>query len=424
MFVDKVKVKLKAGDGGNGMISFRREKYVDKGGPYGGDGGNGASIVFKATRHLSTLLDYRYQKVLKANDGENGMNKKQHGKNAIDKVVQVPVGTLIIDPKTRAIIADLNYDEKEVVIARGGRGGRGNCRFVTARVTAPNFAENGEPGQTLEVLLELKLLADVGLVGFPSVGKSTLLSVISKARPEIAAYHFTTITPNLGVASTPSGQSFVVADLPGLIEGASQGKGLGLQFLRHIERCRVLIHVIDISGSEGRDPIDDYDKIMNELGQYEYDLLKRPMIIAANKADLEENLDNLRRLREHVPENIEIFEISALTHQGVDALLYATGQLVSETPMNQFETNELKGAIYKFEDADKFEVINEGNGRWRIEGESVERLFRMTNFTTHEGIMRFASTLKHMGVNDRLRELNCVQGDVVMIEGYEFEFME
>jgi GTP-binding protein len=332
MFVDQVKIYVKGGDGGNGMVAFRREKYVPKGGPAGGDGGKGGDVVFVVDEGLRTLMDFRYQRHFKAPRGENGMSKNMHGKNAEDLVVKVPPGTVVIDDDTKEVIADLTEHGQRVVVARGGRGGRGNARFVTAKNPAPEIAEKGEPGEERYLVLELKLLADVGLVGFPSVGKSTLLSVVSSAKPKIADYHFTTIVPNLGVVETEDQRSFVMADLPGLIKGAHQGAGLGLQFLRHIERTKVIVHVIDMAAVEGRDPYEDFLTINEELARYKMRLTERPMIIAANKMDLPNAEANLRDFKKRLKEDLPVFPISAATKQGIRELLFAVADLLEKTP--------------------------------------------------------------------------------------------
>ena len=321
MFVDQVKISLKAGDGGNGITAYRREKYVPFGGPAGGDGGKGASVIFEVDEGLRTLLDFRFQRHFKAKKGENGQSSNMHGKNAEDLVLKVPPGTIIKSVETEEVLADLVEEGQRAVIARGGRGGRGNSRFATPRNPAPDFSENGEPGEELDVTLELKLLADVGLVGFPSVGKSTLLSIVSKAKPKIGAYHFTTIKPNLGVVSTPDHRSFVMADLPGLIEGASEGVGLGHQFLRHVERTKVIVHMIDMSGSEGRDPLEDYQIINNELINYKQRLEDRPQIIVANKMDIPEAKDNLELFKKEIDEEVTIVPVSTITRDNIDQLL-------------------------------------------------------------------------------------------------------
>ena len=421
-FIDRVKIYVQAGTGGNGTVAFRREAHVPKGGPSGGDGGRGGSVIFVATNSLSTLLDLRYYREYKAQNGEKGHAKKMHGADADDLVIRVPVGTCVYDDDTGNIIADLTKDGQRAVIAKGGRGGRGNARFASSRNPAPKICENGEPGEKFNLRVELKLLADVGLVGFPSVGKSTLLSVVSKARPQIADYHFTTIVPNLGVVQVKDGRSFVMADLPGLIEGASQGKGLGHQFLRHIERCRVIVHIIDMSGSEGRDPYEDYVTINKELGEYEYRLLERPQIIVANKMDGDEAEENLKKFKEKLGDQ-KVFPIIAPIHEGIDAVLYAVADALETAPdfFNQKEEQESVLYTYK-EDEKPFTIHNKGNGVWEVTGKKVERLVQMASFTTDDGFQRFALQIRNMGIDDALREAGCEDGDTVRLYDFEFEF--
>ena len=421
-FIDRVKIYVQAGTGGNGAVAFRREAHVPKGGPSGGDGGRGGSVIFVATNSLSTLLDLRYYREYKAQNGEKGHAKKMHGADADDLVIRVPVGTCVYDDDTGNIIADLTKDGQRAVIAKGGRGGRGNARFASSRNPAPKICENGEPGEKFNLRVELKLLADVGLVGFPSVGKSTLLSVVSKARPQIADYHFTTIVPNLGVVQVKDGRSFVMADLPGLIEGASQGKGLGHQFLRHIERCRVIVHIIDMSGSEGRDPYEDYVTINKELGEYEYRLLERPQIIVANKMDGDEAEENLKKFKEKLGDQ-KVFPIIAPIHEGIDAVLYAVADALETAPdfFNQEEEQESVLYTYK-EDEKPFTIHNKGNGVWEVTGKKVERLVQMASFTTDDGFQRFALQIRNMGIDDALREAGCEDGDTVRLYDFEFEF--
>lgn len=421
-FIDRVKIYVQAGTGGNGTVAFRREAHVPKGGPSGGDGGRGGSVIFVATNSLSTLLDLRYYREYKAQNGEKGHAKKMHGADADDLVIRVPVGTCVYDDDTGNIIANLTKDGQRAVIAKGGRGGRGNARFASSRNPAPKICENGEPGEKFNLRVELKLLADVGLVGFPSVGKSTLLSVVSKARPQIADYHFTTIVPNLGVVQVKDGRSFVMADLPGLIEGASQGKGLGHQFLRHIERCRVIVHIIDMSGSEGRDPYEDYVTINKELGEYEYRLLERPQIIVANKMDGDEAEENLKKFKEKLGDQ-KVFPIIAPIHEGIDAVLYAVADALETAPdfFNQEEEQESVLYTYK-EDEKPFTIHNKGNGVWEVTGKKVERLVQMASFTTDDGFQRFALQIRNMGIDDALREAGCEDGDTVRLYDFEFEF--
>jgi len=420
VFVDKVKLELHAGDGGNGMVAFRREKYVPMGGPAGGDGGNGSDIIFVGDRNLSTLLDLRYNRVIKADKGENGKSKRQHGKASNPRYIKVPVGTVIKD-ENNELIADITKDGQEAIIAKGGRGGRGNVRFATNANPAPDIAENGEPGEVMDVIVELKLLADVGLVGLPSVGKSTFLSVVTAAKPEIADYHFTTIVPNLGVVKDDEGNSFVMADLPGLIEGASQGKGLGHQFLRHIERCRVIVHIVDMASVEGRDPIEDFETINKELEEYNPGLMKRPMLVAANKMDMPGFEENYDRFYEKYRDQYEIFKISAITREGISALLYRVGQLVRETNII-FETFDTV-KVYKYHDDDYYEITKDGDV-FVLEGPRIEKLFKMTNFNTDDGIARFARQMRQMGIDDALRAKGIQNGDLVRIEDFVFEFID
>ncbi|EGM9605044.1 GTPase ObgE [Listeria monocytogenes] len=429
MFVDQVKIYVKAGNGGDGMVAFRREKFVPNGGPAGGDGGKGADVVFVVDEGLRTLVDFRFKRIFKAEHGEHGMSKSMHGCGAEDLVVKVPQGTIVKDIDTGEIIADLVAHGQRAVIAKAGRGGRGNKRFATPANPAPELSENGEPGQERNVQLELKVLADVGLVGFPSVGKSTLLSVVSAARPKIAAYHFTTIVPNLGMVDAGDGRSFVMADLPGLIEGASQGVGLGHQFLRHIERTRVIVHVIDMSGSEGRVPYEDYMAINNELEQYNLRLMERPQIIVANKMDMPDAEENLNEFKTKIAEDIPVFPISAVTKTGLRELLLAIADKLETTP--EFPLNEIleqedeDTVLYKYvaEEPD-FEISREPDGTFVLSGAKIERLFTMTNFERDASISRFARQLRAMGVDEALRKRGAKDGDIVRLLDYEFEFMD
>ncbi|WP_404996092.1 GTPase ObgE [Caldifermentibacillus hisashii] len=429
MFVDQVKIYVKGGDGGNGMVAFRREKYVPKGGPAGGDGGKGGNVIFIVDEGLRTLMDFRYQRHFKATKGENGRSKSQHGKNAEDLVVKVPPGTVVKDDDTGEVIADLVRHGERAVIAKGGRGGRGNIRFATSKNPAPEIAENGEPGQERYIVLELKVLADVGLVGFPSVGKSTLLSIVSSARPKIAEYHFTTIVPNLGVVETEDGRSFVMADLPGLIEGAHQGAGLGLQFLRHIERTRVIVHVIDMGAVEGRDPYQDFLTINKELREYNLRLTERPMMIAANKMDMPGAEENLEKFKEQLQEDIPIFPISAVTQSGIRELLFAIADTLEDTPefpLHHVEEDEtINRVVYKHEKAEQdFIITRDSDGVFVLSGEKIEKLFKMTDFTHDESVRRFSRQLRGMGVDDALRERGAKDGDIVRLLDFEFEFIE
>ena len=431
MFVDKAKIYVKGGDGGDGLVAFRREKYVPDGGPAGGDGGRGGDVIFRVDEGLRTLLDFRYQRHFKANKGVKGRNKSQHGANAEHMVVRIPPGTVLIDDDTGEVIADMTRHGQQVVVARGGRGGRGNTRFATAANTAPELAENGEEGQERYIVMELKVMADVGLVGFPSVGKSTLLSVVSAAQPKIGAYHFTTITPNLGVVDVGDGRSFVMADLPGLIEGASEGVGLGHEFLRHVERTRIIIHVVDMSGSEGRDPFEDWVMINDELKQYNANLIDRPQIVAANKMDMPEAEANLISFRERVAEvrpNLEIMPISSLTRQGVQELLYRAVDILDSIPVAPVveevaETTERKVYKLEAEEDDSF-TITRDNEAFVVNSPRIERMLKRMQLSTHDAILKLARTLRHMGVDAELRKRGAVEGTIVRIGEFEFEFVE
>lgn len=435
MFLDTAKVSVKAGRGGDGMVAFRREKYVPNGGPWGGDGGRGGDVIFLVDEGLRTLMDFRYNRHFKAKAGEKGMTKGMHGRGSDNLYVRVPQGTTVRDAATGKVLTDLVENGQEFVVAHGGRGGRGNIRFATPRNPAPEIAENGEPGEERELELELKVLADVGLVGFPSVGKSTLLSVISAAKPKIGAYHFTTIVPNIGMVRTKSGESFVAADLPGLIEGASQGVGLGTQFLRHIERTRVILHVIDMSASEGRDPYEDYQAINHELETYNLRLMERPQIIVANKMDMPEAEENLRLFRQRLAESYDefddlpqIFPVSGIAHQGLENLLEATAELLDKTSEfllydeSDFQQEE---AYYGFNEEEKpFEISRADDAAWVLSGDKLEKLFVMTNMERDESIMKFSRQLRGMGVDEALRARGAKDGDIVRIGNFEFEFVD
>ncbi|MFC4600394.1 GTPase ObgE [Cohnella hongkongensis] len=434
MFVDKAKIFVKGGNGGDGLVAFRRELYVPEGGPAGGDGGNGGDVIFRVDEGLRTLMDFRYQKHFKAPRGEKGRNKSQHGANAEPMIVRVPPGTIVTDDDTGERIADLTRHGQEVVVAKGGRGGRGNIRFKSSVNTAPAIAENGEEGQERWVTLELKVMADVGLVGFPSVGKSTLLSVVSAAQPKIGAYHFTTITPNLGVVDLDEERSFVMADLPGLIEGAHTGVGLGHEFLRHVERTRVILHVVDMSGMEGRDPFDDWVKINDELRLYNAKLADRPQIVAANKMDMPEAEENLAVFREQVANlrpDIEIMPISSLTKSGVREMLHRVADLLESLPeTTEEEAEEQKakaeeGVVFRYEANDDMAfTIARDNEVYVIESEGVERLMRRTQFNSYEAVMRFGRILRGLGIDDALRKRGAKDGDTIRIGKFEFEFFE
>lgn len=427
MFVDQVSVYVKAGDGGNGLVAYRREKYVPKGGPAGGDGGSGGDIIFQVDEGLNTLMDFRYNRHFKAKRGENGMNQSKHGKNASPLILSVPPGTTVMDEETNEVIADLVTHKQQTVVAGGGRGGRGNTRFASSRNPAPALAENGEPGQDRQVKIELKVIADVGLVGFPSVGKSTLLSVISAAKPKIADYPFTTLAPNLGVVDTNDLRSFVMADLPGLIEGAHHGVGLGYQFLRHVERTRVILHVIDMARTEDGDPYDDYVKINEELRNYDEKLLERPQIIAANKMDMPHASDNLQTFKEKLSEDIPVYPVSTITKDGLRDLLFAIADLLESIPKfaSNPEQEKDKKVIYRYQKKEKpFKISRDDDGAYVLSGERIETVFKMTDFTKDEAVQRFSRQLRGMGVDAALRERGAEDGDIVRLLNYEFEFIE
>ena len=423
MFVDEVILDVVAGSGGNGCMAFRREKYVEMGGPFGGNGGHGSDIVFVVDEGLNTLLDLRYKKLIRGNNGENGMGKGMHGANADDVIVRVPQGTVITDVDTGLVIADLVEKNDRAVIVHGGRGGRGNIALATRSNPAPSVSENGEPGEEKRIKIELKLLADVGLVGMPSVGKSTLISRISAARPKIAAYHFTTLKPNLGVVRASLGRSFVVADLPGLIKGASLGEGLGDRFLRHIERTRVLAHVIDMSGFEGRNPYDDFCIINKELKDFNSKIMDKPMIIIANKMDVPGAVENLEDFKKHV--DLPIYPISAVSDSNLDEVVNTLADMldkIEKQPLYSEEKFE-SHVLYKFEDKDRFTITRDGN-TWVIRGDEVEKLLKMTRFNSDEAVLRFSNKLKRMGIDDRLREMGAQEGDNVRILDFEFDYKE
>ena len=419
MFVDEVVLKVKAGDGGNGCTSFRREKYVPMGGPNGGNGGKGSSIIFKVDIGLHTLLDLKYQKEIKGKKGENGKGSNKFGSNAEDIYIKVPLGTVIKDTDTGLIIADLTKENDEVVVAKGGRGGRGNTAFKTHSNTAPNFSENGEPGEEKTLKIELKMLADVGLVGLPSVGKSTLLSKISAAKPKIGAYHFTTLSPNLGMVRTKDNRSYVVADLPGLIEGASEGTGLGDKFLRHIERTRIIVHIVDMSGIEG-DPYDNYLVIRNELNSYSEKLTKKEEIIVANKMDMPDSEENLKSFKKKIKK--DVYEISAINNTGIDELLIIIANKLDEINKEDlYQEDEIESHIlYKFKEEKPFTITKEDDV-YVIHSDRIEKLFKMTKFTD-EGVRRFSNKLRRMGVDEELQKLGIEEGDLVRIDNYEFEY--
>lgn len=424
MFVDEVLLRVEAGNGGDGCTAFRREKYIEMGGPYGGNGGHGSDIIFKVDEGLHTLLDLRYQKTIKAPKGENGRGKNQHGKGAQPLIVKVPLGTVVTDMDTGLVIADLSHKNQEEVIAKGGRGGRGNTAFKTQTNTAPDYSENGEEGEKKNLKVEVKMLADVGLVGLPSVGKSTIISCISASKPKIAAYHFTTLSPNLGVVAASNNRSFVMADLPGLIEGASEGEGLGDKFLRHIERTRVIAHVIDMSGYEGRDPYEDYILINKELEAFNKKLMEKPMIVIANKMDVEGAKENLEKFKEKV--SCEIYEVSAVTNKGLEKVVNRLADILDTIPNNPlYDESQIESHIlYKFKKEEPFTITRDDDGTWVISGKEVERIFKMTKFSSDEAVMRFAKKLRRMGIDDKLIELGAETGDMVRILDFYFDFKD
>lgn len=418
MFVDEVTVKLIAGKGGDGCTSFRREKFVEMGGPNGGNGGKGADIIFTTDKSLKTLIDLKVQKTIKADKGVNGKGRDQNGANAEDVIIKVPEGTVVTNLETNEVICDLISGTK--IIAHGGRGGRGNRSLATHDNPAPRMSELGAPGEELLVKCELKVLADVGLVGFPSAGKSTLLSVITNASPKIAAYHFTTLSPNLGVVKT-YGKEFIIADLPGLIEGASEGVGLGFKFLKHAMRTKVIAHIIDMSGENSFSPLESYETIYNELSKYDESLIKKPSVVIASKMDLPESKENLAKFKEKYP-NLEVYPISSVYNEGLDALIKRLGEIVEESD-NQAPSITTTEKIYKYEEEVPFEIHRENN-IWVLTGPKIEELFKMTRFTEDESVMHFAYKLKKMGVDEKLEELGAKRGDEVKIMDYIFNFKE
>lgn len=424
MFIDKAIFEVKGGKGGDGMIAFLHEKYMPKGGPAGGNGGRGGSIIFKAKNGMNTLFNFRFSKAIIADDGGKGLTKNKYGRGAKDIIVEVPIGTVIYLESDHSLIADLSKDGQEVVVAKGGRGGRGNAAFKSSKNRVPKIAENGLPGESKKIILELKLLADVGLVGLPNAGKSTLLSVVSKANPAIADYPFTTIEPNLGVVINDKYSSFVMADLPGLIEGAHEGKGLGLTFLRHIERCRVILHIVSMQADN--DPIESYKIIENELKNYGSNLNKRPRIIVASKMDEEGADEQLKLLKSLVKE--DIYPISSLTHEGVNTLLNKVNEVLSVTEPFPLE-EEKEYETVKVYDARKlekqiFEIVKIKDHEFKIVGESIERTYRLINISTDEGLLRLLNYLRKIDVEKALREKGAVSGDTVILEDFEFEYLE
>lgn len=423
MFVDKVKIKIKAGDGGNGAVSFHREKYVAAGGPDGGDGGRGGNVLFVADTNLSTLVDFKYRKRYFAENGANGSTKRCSGKNAPDLIIKVPKGTVVKEAESGRVMADLS-GEQSAVVARGGKGGWGNSHFATPTRQVPRFSKPGLPGEQFEVILELKLLADVGLVGFPNVGKSTLLSVVSAAKPQIANYHFTTLTPVLGVVSIEHGKSFVMADIPGLIEGASDGVGLGHEFLRHVERCRLIVHIVDVAGSEGRDPMEDFKAINKELLNFNEELAQRPMIVAANKCDLasEEQLEHFRSFIEE--QGYEFYEISAPMVKGTKELMYAVSRILDTLPpIKQYEVDYVPVDVKSKLSRDEFEIHME-DGVYVVEAEWLSPTFNLVDPDDFESLQYFQRVLRSSGIIDKLEEMEIEEGDTVRILNFEFDYIK
>lgn len=423
MFIDRVVVEVRSGKGGDGMIAFLHEKYVAKGGPSGGNGGRGASIIFRANKSINTLYNFRHSKVFIGQDGEKGGTKNKYGRGADDVIVDVPLGTIVFEEKTHQMLADLSIDGETVVVAKGGRGGRGNAAFKSDKNRVPRIAENGLPGETKRLILELKLLADVGLVGLPNAGKSTLLSVVSNANPEIADYPFTTIEPNLGVVNVSKYETFVMADLPGLIEGAHLGKGLGLSFLRHLERCRLIVHLVSMSEEN---PFENFQTIQNELKSYGMGLDKRPLIVVASKMDEENAQQKLKEFKKKYKG--ELLEISSLTHEGIKALVDKCHEILSKTESFPLGDNSQKETIKVYnayeENKPIFEIKKEKDHVFRIYGESIERTYSLINISTDEGLMRLINYLRKIDVEKALKEKGAESGDSVFLCDFEFEYLE
>lgn len=439
MFLDQAVIHLKAGDGGNGAVAFRREKYVPAGGPAGGNGGHGGNIILEVDLGLRTLVDFRFQKNHRAANGENGASKSMNGKNAPHHIIKVPPGTIVYNQQTETKLCDLVDDKQQFVVLKGGRGGRGNISFASSVNPAPYISENGEPGEEIEIRLELVLLADVGFVGFPSVGKSTLLSVMTAARPKIAAYHFTTLSPQLGVAQTTDDRSFVVADLPGLIEGAHLGHGLGIQFLKHIHRTKIIVYVLDMASVEGRDPYEDYQKLRAELAAFDSTLLERKHLIVANKMDIPESFEQLEHFQAQLAEDVDVVEISGVTRYGVNVLALKLASLLDELFQEEQQFKDAvvttkKNIVYRMDNTKfvqrkrkeeiDFEIERNDRGEFIIVSKELEKIYKMTNMNYNESIMRFVSIMRNAGVDKKLREIGAKEGDVIWISDYAFEFIE
>ncbi|PUU94192.1 GTP-binding protein [Halanaerobium saccharolyticum] len=423
MFIDEVEFKVKAGDGGNGVVSFRREKYIDQGGPDGGDGGDGGSIILRVDEGMNTLADYRYNNIYKADRGQNGQGKKMHGKNGEDLYLEVPPGTMVYDADTDQFLADLKEAGDEYVIAEGGKGGRGNARFKKSTRKAPRFSENGAKGELRKIRLELKVLADVGLVGYPNVGKSTLISQVSHAKPKIDSYHFTTLHPNLGVVKYGEYHSFVMADIPGIIEGAHQGTGLGDEFLKHLERTRLLVHVIDVSGIEGRDPLEDFEKINNELNKYNDYLASLEQVIALNKIDLEEGRQNIETVKSELNDRgYSVFPISAVTGEGCKPLIYHLGQRLEELPKREIEKEE--EVVIRPDFVDELYIDKLNKDKYEIRGTLLDSYLEKTDFNNDAAVQRLMRVLKHYGLNDMMEKEGVKEGDTVVIGPLEFDYVE
>lgn len=421
MFIDRARIFVQSGKGGDGMSSFRHEKFVPKGGPNGGDGGQGGNVVLVADRNVNTLVDFRFRRLFKAKPGGKGEGSNKYGRNAEDLLITVPLGTIVKDEETGQVMADLSRDGQRAIVAKGGRGGRGNWRFRTSANRTPTFAERGEPGEERWLRLELKVLADVGLLGYPSVGKSSILRKVSAAQPEVAAYHFTTLNPILGVVNLPDHRSFVMADIPGLIDGASEDVGLGHDFLRHIERTKILIHVVDVSGIEGRDPIEDYEKINAELAKYSEKLARKRQVIAANKIDLLGDSDNLERLMDYMTAHgVEVYPICAMTGEGMDKLLERVWTMLEEYVEEPDETTE--EVVYKAQNKPDFEVKRDDDGAFVITGARIENLVAMTNFDDDQSLRRFQRIWRYMELDKLLQEHGIQDGNTVRIYSMEFEY--
>lgn len=423
IFVDQVKIFIKSGNGGNGCVSFRREKYIPNGGPDGGDGGRGGDVIFEVDPHMNTLYDFRHKKNFKAQNGEPGMGNYRHGKDAEDLIIKVPRGTIIKEAESGKVIADMAYNDSREVILKGGRGGKGNQHFATPTMQIPRYAQPGQSSKELWVILELKSIADVGLVGFPNVGKSTLLSVVSNAKPKIANYHFTTLTPNLGVVDMPDGSGFVIADIPGLIEGAAEGIGLGHEFLRHVERTKVLVHVVDVAGTEGRDPVDDIKKINAELEKYNPELLNKPQVIVANKIDAMYDDTNLEALKQAFEtDDVKVFAISAVTGEGLQPLIYHIKGILDkmDPEVYVYDREYFEDDTKVTEEPIRVEKIEDGV--FLVEGKSVEKMLGYTNIDNEKGFQFFQNFLKDNGIIDRLEELGIEEGDTVKMYYLEFDY--